>query len=266
MTSSLLKLENRAVIRLSGPDARDLLQGLVTNDVTAVSNDGAVYAALLTPQGKFMFDMIIVADRDDLLLDVEASRKDDLLRRLMMYKLRAEVTITDEPSLTVFSSIASQDSEGTGYKDPRHEDLGWRLIAADTSATETSEQSLADYEIRRLRAGVPDGSRDMKIEKDFWLETDAERLNGVSFTKGCFVGQELTARMKHRTTLKKRLSPVIVAGGAEHGAQIKTGDDKTAGEIRTSHGDNAIAYLRLEYLDTPMFVSGKPLTVVAVTE
>ncbi len=258
MTSSLLKLENRAVIRLSGPDSRDLLQGLVTNDVTAARDGDAVYAALLTPQGKFMFDMIIAADGDDLLLDVEAARKGDLLRRLMMYKLRADVAITDETSKAVYAAEATPSCEGVTYADPRHQDMGWRLIAADTFP---SEGSAADYESGRIKAGVPDGSRDMKVEKDFWLETDAERLNGVSFTKGCFVGQELTARMKHRTTLKKRLTPVSVAGGAEEGAPIKTADDKTAGEIRTSFGDNAIAYLRLEYLDSPMFVGGKPLTV-----
>lgn len=258
MTSSLLKLENRAAIRLAGPDAESLLQGLVTNDVTAVSDGHAVYAALLTPQGKFMFDMIIAANGDDLLLDVEAARKDDLLRRLMMYKLRADVAITDETSKAVYATMSSPSCEGVMYPDPRHQDLGWRLIAEDTLR---SEGSAADYESRRLKAGVPDGSRDMKVEKDFWLETDAERLNGVSFTKGCFVGQELTARMKHRTTLKKRLTPVSVAGGAEEGAPIKTADDKTAGEIRTSFGDNAIAYLRLEYLETPIFVGDKPLTV-----
>lgn len=259
MTTSLLKLENRALIRLSGPDAVDLLQGLVTNDVTEATGTDAVYAALLTPQGKFMFDMIIVADGDGLLLDIEAARKDDLLRRLMMYKLRADVAITEEAGLAVFVSHDQPAIQGTGYKDPRHDNLGWRLIAdALTNAPDTPE----DYETRRLKAGVPDGSRDMKIEKDFWLETDAERLNGVSFTKGCFVGQELTARMKHRTTLKKRLVPVRVEGGATAGASIETDEGKSAGEIRSSQDEFGIAYLRLEYLEAPLFTDGKPVSVL----
>lgn len=254
MTNAMLRLDNRGVLRLTGSDSRTFLQGLITNDVNRASADAAVYAAMLTPQGKFMFDMIVVADDDDLLLDVEAERKADLQRRLMMYKLRADVDIIDEAGLAVFAAFSRPDTDGTLYADPRHAGLGWRLIA--DAGLPASGLSQEDYEQKRLMLGVPDGSRDMKVEKDFWLETDAERLNGVSFTKGCFVGQELTARMKHRTSLKKRLVPIVTDGlMPETGATVTTTEGKSAGEVRSSSGKRAIAYLRLEYIDATLAVN-----------
>lgn len=243
----VLKLANRGVIRLSGPDASTMLQGLVTNDLDALKEAGVLYAALLTPQGKFLFDMIIVKDGDDLLLDVEAERKPDLIRRLMMYKLRADVEIIDE-TLSVWALWDGTASGGVAYADPRHKSLHARVIAADNPAPDAEPLSETDYEVRRIRHGVPDGSRDMKVEKDFWLETGAEKLNGVSFTKGCYVGQELTARMKHRMTLKKGLVPVAVDGAVAPGDAIKTENGKTAGDIRTAAGGYALAFLRLEHL------------------
>ncbi|WP_417458653.1 YgfZ/GcvT domain-containing protein [Kordiimonas sp.] len=258
MTAAMLKLENRAVLRLSGSETKTFLQGLVTNDVMKVTADAALYAGLLTPQGKFLFDMMIVADGDDLLLDIEAERKPDLMRRLMMYKLRADVTIADETDLSVWVSFAKPSCGGVAYQDPRHEELGWRLITSKTPDDTTL--SAAKYEAKRLTLGVPDGGRDMEVEKYFWLETDAERLNGVSFTKGCFVGQELTARMKHRTTLKKKLVAVKAEGGSlTPGQTLLTPDGKNAGEIRTTDGTHAIAYFRLEFGDTSLNADGVPV-------
>lgn len=258
MTAAMLKLENRAVLRLSGSETKTFLQGLVTNDVMKVTADAALYAGLLTPQGKFLFDMMIVADGDDLLLDIEAERKPDLMRRLMMYKLRADVTIADETDLSVWASFAKPSCSGVAYQDPRHEELGWRLITCKTPDDTTL--SATTYEAKRLTLGVPDGSRDMEVEKYFWLETDAERLNGVSFTKGCFVGQELTARMKHRTALKKKLVAVKAEGGSlTPGQTLLTPDGKNAGEIRTTDGTHAIAYFRLEFGDTSLNADGVPV-------
>jgi len=261
MSAPLLHLDHRAILRLSGPDTRSFLQGLVTNDVTGVTADKAVYAAILTPQGKYMYDMIIMADGDDLLLDIEAARKTDLMRRLMMYKLRADVTITDETALGVWVSFERPDAPGITVPDPRHAGLGWRLVA--TGCPDAPTLNRDDYEQARLRHGVPDGSRDMIPEKYFWLETAAERLHGVSFTKGCYVGQELTARMKHRTNLKKILRPVRVEGGApDAGTAIETDTGKAAGEIRTSNGDLALAYFRLEHEDAALCCNGQPVTLL----
>ncbi|NVJ98986.1 MAG: folate-binding protein YgfZ [Alphaproteobacteria bacterium] len=254
-------MDNRGVLRLKGAESLSFLQGLVTNDVKQAQAGKAVYAAMLTPQGKFMFDMIVFADGDDLLLDVEAARKPDLMRRLMMYKLRADVEITDETGLFVFASFKEPQIDAVFAVDPRHPDLGWRVIAAENAASATLDAT--DYEIARLKLGVPDGSRDMIPEKYFWLETAAEKLNGVSFSKGCYVGQELTARMKHRTTLKKMLVPVKVSGLApEAGTMITSEDGKTAGEIRTSAGEFALAYLRLEYAETPLACGGSQVRLI----
>lgn len=262
MTKAMLKLDSRAVIRLSGPEARTFLQGLVTNDVLKVADGTAVYAAMLTPQGKYMFDMILMADGDDLLVDTEAARKDDLLRRLMMYKLRADVTIANEDSLAVWVALEKPDAVGIMAPDPRHSDLGWRLIASDTP--DAPSLDMQTYEEARLSLGVPDGSRDMMVEKYFWLETAAERLNGVSFTKGCFVGQELTARMKHRTSLKKMLLPVRIEGGApDAGTKLETTDGKTAGELRSGAGDFALAYLKLEHAEGPLVADGRDVVALS---
>lgn len=257
MTAQVLHLENRAVIRVSGADAVSFLQGLVTNDVETATPDEAVYAAMLTPQGKFLFDMIIVADGADLLLDVEADRKADLLRRLMMYKLRAAVDLSDEDT-KIWALIDAEAETGIAYKDPRHKALHMRVISTNNPAPNADHLSQEKYDERRIRHGVPDGSRDMAIEKHFWLETNAEALNGVSFSKGCYVGQELTARMKHRTTLKKLIMPVKCEGTAPaSGTAITTADGKNAGTLLTSSSSFALAYLRLEHIEQPLVAGGQ---------
>ena len=258
----LLQLENRGVIRLSGPDGRSLLQGLITNDIEMVGAGVAVYAGLLTPQGKFLFDLIIVADGEDLLLDVEASRKTDLMRRLMMYRLRADVEIVDEAA-SVWALFDGDAEHGTAYLDPRHKSLHTRIISADNPAPAAKELTSSDYEQCRIRHAVPDGSRDMAVEKYFWLETGAENLNGVSFTKGCFVGQELTARMKHRMSLKKQLIAMQAEGEVQSGDSIVTEAGKKAGDVRTNAGQFFMAFIRLEYLDQPLNVGGVVVSPVA---
>lgn len=257
MTAQTVKLENRSVLRLSGSEVRDFLQGLITSDVADIAKGKALYAGLLTPQGKFLFDMIIVADGDDLLLDIEAARKPQLTQRLMMYKLRADVTIVEEDT-NVWALFDGDAKNGISYADPRHKALHQRVIASKTPATGAAVLPYEAYEERRIRHGVPDGSRDMEVEKYFWLETNAEKLNGVSFDKGCYVGQELTARMKHRTNLKKMLVPVKLSGSAAPGDAITTGEGKNAGEIRTVANGYALAYLRLAFQDDTLLVNECP--------
>ena len=240
----VLELTNRGVIRLSGKDSKDLLQGLITNDIDALTNEPAIHCALLTPQGKYLFDFFIVKDGDDLLLDCVASRMPDLIRRLMMYRLRADVDITD---ISDSYKVYALWDASTGYKDPRHNEIGNRLI---TDIAPTGDAlPLEDYEEKRLALGLPDGSRDIMVDKNFILEANFKELNGVSFTKGCYVGQELTARMNHRTTVKKRLLPVISKNGLiESGAAITNTDGKSVGDIRSVSGNRAIAFIKLEYL------------------
>ena len=237
-----VKLDHRTLLRLSGPDTRELLQGIITNDMDTLSPGGTLYAALLTPQGKFLFDMILLERDSTLYLECDRNTKDELLRRLMMYKLRADVTIEDI-SADWHVYAATGEIGDICAQDPRASALGYRVY----TQTVLSAAVWDDYERIRLINGVPDGNRDMAREKHFWLETDAERLNGVSFTKGCYVGQELTARMKHRTTLKKKIVPVSADVPLDTGADIVTGSGKKAGTVLSTNGTYALAYMRLEY-------------------
>jgi folate-binding protein YgfZ len=181
-------LADRAVIRLSGDDVRGFLDGLVSNSVTG---DLPVYAALLTPQGKVIADFCVWADQDDFLIDVAANDADALIRRLSMYRLRRPITIDRDEALAVHWSREA----GQGVPDPRLADLGWRWLApADATVTGWDEH--------RLRLGVAEGA---ELTDLLWLECNAAELNGVSFTKGCFVGQENTARMNWRSKVNRRL-------------------------------------------------------------
>ncbi len=245
--TNIAELTDRAVLRLSGADARDFLQGLLTNDVTQPQ---PLWAGLLSAQGKYLFDMILHDGGDALLLDVAADRAADLAKRLTMYKLRRAVTI-EATDLRVF---AAWDGESDAAYDPRLPGLGRRWVAADAATTAT----LADYDAHRLALGVP-GSGDFEIDKTMWLETNAVELNGVNFAKGCYVGQENTARMHHRDKLRKRLLPVLLSDDPGADTVILSGG-REAGTLRTHREGHGIALLRLEQLDE-LTVGGAPVTV-----
>jgi tRNA-modifying protein YgfZ len=198
-------LIDRAVIRLSGEDVRGFLQGLVTNDV---EGDLPVYAGLLTPQGKALFDFIVWADGDDLLIDCEASQADMLVRRLSMYRLRRPIVIARDAGLAVHWA-ADGDA---GDADPRDSELGRRWIAPPSLPAH-------GYHARRLSLGLVEGVGELGQDKILWLETRAREQNGVSFTKGCYVGQENTARMHHRDKVNRMLA-VVPAPQAE-GADVR---------------------------------------------
>ena len=184
-------LADRALVRLSGEDVRGFLQGLVTNDVTGPL---PVWAALLTPQGKALFDFIVWADGDDLLLDCEADQAEALAKRLMLYRLRRPITIARAETLAVHWSREG----GEGVPDPRLAELGNRWIAAPGEATE-------GWVAHRLSLGVTEGVGELGSGETLWLECNARELNGVSFGKGCYVGQENTARMNYRSKVNRRL-------------------------------------------------------------
>ena len=189
-------LTDRAVVRLSGEGTRDFLQGLVTSDVAGPL---PVWAGLLTPQGKCLFDFLVWADGDDLLLDCEAEAADDLVKRLSIYRLRRPITIERDPSLAVHWS---RDS-GEGAPDPRLPQLGRRWLAP-------ASDPASGWLEHRLRLGVCEGRAE--LADILWLECNAAELNGVSFSKGCFVGQENTARMNWRSKVNRRLVVVEAAG------------------------------------------------------
>jgi len=239
-------LNDRAILTLSGSDCKSFLQGLITNDINRISEDSAIYAALLTPQGKFLHDFFITEKEDTLFLDCEKGRMADIYKRLMMYRLRADVKIAD--CSEAYDVLASEklSSEGIlSYPDPRHRDMGFRNIIL-TSAISPSSQKDDLYDTQRLSIGLPDGSKDFDIDKTLILEGNLEELNGVDFNKGCYVGQEVTARMKHRAILKKRLLPIMVDGPLPaRGTEIIDDAGKKIGDIRSGHDNRAIGYFRL---------------------
>ncbi len=202
MTATMLA--DRAVIRLSGPDVRDFLQGLVTNDV---AGDLPAWAGLLTPQGKALFDFIMWADGADLLIDCEATQAEALARRLKMYRLRLPIAIEVDSSVAVHWS----KDTGVGAPDPRDARLGNRWIAAPGEAAN-------GWHAHRLSLGVVEGVAELGTDATLWLEANARAQNGVSFTKGCYVGQENTARMHHRSKVNRRLA-VVAADAAPEGAR-----------------------------------------------
>ena len=194
MAMAATTLTDRAVIRLSGEDVRGFLQGLVTSDV---AGELPVWTGLLTPQGKCLFDFIVWSDGDDLLVDCEEAAADELLKRFGIYRLRRPIRIEREPALTVHWS-----TDGEGSRDPRLPELGRRWLAP-------AEDPASDWLEHRLRLGVAEGQAELR--DILWLECNAVELNGVSFTKGCFVGQENTARMNWRQKVNRRLVTVETA-------------------------------------------------------
>ena len=287
-------LIDRGLLRLVGTDAREFLQGLMSNDVDKVDAETSVYGALLTPQGKFLFDFFVSQgdDANTLILDCEADRLADLKKRLTMYKLRADVAIDDisaENSVVVgfgdgvAAILGLDDQAGATGKfqdntvliDPRLAQMGARLIVAGDSwkaALEDADVNAADraaYDNHRLALGVSDGSRDIVIEKSFPAECNFDELNAVSYTKGCYVGQELTARTHHRGTVRKRLLPVDVSGPMpESGAPVMSGE-KQVGEMRWGDNGKALAVLRLEHIqgvDSPSFAAGDAVVTPVIPD
>jgi hypothetical protein len=193
-------LTDRALIRLSGEDVRGFLQGLVTHDLQALAPERPLWAGLLTAQGKALFDFILWADGDSVLIDCERDAAADLARRLTLYRLRRPISIALEAELHVHWSVAG----GPGIPDPRLAELGRRWLAPDAGEGSASEA----WRAHRLSLGVTEGRAELGSDKILWLECNAAELNGVSFTKGCYVGQENTARMNYRSKVNRRLVAV----------------------------------------------------------
>lgn len=257
-----VRLPNRGVLRVGGEEAESFLQNLVSNNVGPAATDTGVYATLLTPQGKFLHDFFIARDADGaFLLDCEADRLDDLKRRLTMYKLRSKVDLADvSGDWAVVAVLSGTIDAPVSYDDPRHPDLGRRALVPAGADIGGREGDPADYERRRLTCGVPDGSRDMEVEKSFLLENRIDAFHGIDFKKGCYVGQELTARTKYRGNVRKRLTPVSVDGDLPAPGTPVTADGKEVGTLRTGLGDRALAMLRIERPDGELRAGSAKLT------
>ncbi|GAA6208414.1 folate-binding protein YgfZ [Cognatishimia sp. WU-CL00825] len=225
----------RNLFTITGSDAESFLQGLVTNDINKL-DDGLVYAALLTPQGKYLADFFLARRDGDILLDVDAALAEMLKMRLTMYKLRADVTLQDCP-LHVHRGLG--DKPDDAMADPRHTSLGWRAYRDTPQDSDTT-----DWTALHIAAGVPQTGAELTADS-YILEMGFERINGVDFRKGCYVGQEVTARMKHKTELRKGLATVTIQGDAAPGTAI-TANGKAVGTLHSRAGDQALAYLRFD--------------------
>jgi len=275
-------LDDRGILAVSGADRRSFLQGLVSNDIEKVSPGAVRYAALLTAQGKYLHDFMIAEFGETIWLEAEAARLSELKRRLSIYRLRAKTTLDQRPDLAVgvvFGDRASavmhlparpgaarSFGSGIAFVDPRLSALGVRCIIPRTDirgaleAVGLTETDFAAYDRLRLELGIPDGGRDLVPEKSILLETGFDELNGIDWQKGCYIGQELTARTKYRSLIKKRLMPVKIDGIAPAPGTIITADGREVGQMQSSCGEVGLALLRIDPV-----VEGKQLRAGATS-
>lgn len=227
-------MSDRTILALTGAERVPFLDGIITNRVPA-PGEGLHYAALLTPQGKYIADFFVLGEEERLLIDVASDLAPALAQRLGMYRLRADVTI-EEADLSVFRGTGPAPQGALA--DPRHPALGWRLYGSKAGDDGT------DWNALRVAHGIPESGIELTPDS-FILEMGLDRLHGVDFRKGCYVGQEVTARMKHKTELRKGLARVVITGSAEPGAEI-TAEGRPAGRLYTVAGDRGLAYLRFD--------------------
>jgi folate-binding protein YgfZ len=263
-SSNLAHLDDRALIRVVGPDWRSFLQGLITQDVETIATGEVRYGAMLTPQGKLLYDMFLWADDDGVTLDVQADTREAMIKRLSMYRLRAKATLAPlDGGVYALWGAAPLNMAAEWRSDPREAGLGWRAIGS--APTVTAEFGGAGaYNTHRLLRGVGDLARDGLIDKVYAVEANFDLLNGVDFKKGCFVGQEITSRMKRRGTVKTRLIPVRFKGAAPSpGAEVLAGSLR-AGEIRSGDDGQALALLRLDRAQgEALTVDSRPIALAA---
>ena len=259
----LARLHDRALVAVRGPDWRSFLQGLVTQDVDTLQVGELRYGALLTPQGRLLFDLFILGQDDGALVDVEAARRDAFIQRLSMYRLRAKATV-ERSEGGVFALWGAQTARGSWLVDPRLPALGHRAYGLEQpTAPDAKAGDEADYDAHRLSLGVPDPARDCAGETTYPIEADLDLLNGIDFKKGCFVGQETTSRMKRRGQIKSRMLPIRFDGpDPAPGAEVLAGEALRAGEVRSARDGRAMALIRLDRAEgADLTVEGRPVTV-----
>ncbi len=272
ITPEAIFLEDRAILRVEGEDARSFLQGLITNDMDGVDDAHAIYSALQTPQGKFLFDFFVVEADGAFLIDCEKARLADLQKRLTLYKLRAAVTLSVVsnygvaaiygPAAASSLGFAAEEAGaardilgGHGFIDPRNAAMGVRVIgelgslAEELMALGLEEGTLENYHASRIARCVPNHSLDITPEQVFILDFGFDRLNGVSFSKGCYIGQEIVSRMRNRGTSRKMLARVRVDGALPApGTEIKDGE-RSIGVLLSGQDSNALALMRTDRWD-----------------
>ncbi len=266
-------LSGRAVLKVTGADAESFLQGLFSCDVKKAREGHAMLGALLSPQGKFLFDFFVLKKGEDFYLDTQAHRAEELVRKLCMYRLRAAVEIGFCPQWQVAAYVGdvlpTVPSGVITARDDRHPQIGWRAYGEQPEFTAIPHGNMVDYETLRLTLGLPDGDRDAVADKTILLENGYDQMGGVDFTKGCYVGQEVTARSKHRGELRKYLcivrasQPLPGLGAGVHAA------GKAIGEMRSSQGMLGLALVRTDMLaaarreNQPITIAGLPVEITS---
>lgn len=273
MSNRYLALQDRALLRFSGKDARHFLQGLITQNIHNITPTNSAYSLLLNAQGKFLFDFFLIADGDGILMEVGDARLDHLKHLLTMYRLRADVQINDLTAnyhiLAVIGNTAAlslADGEGRTehdpdsgvfeFIDPRHAPMGARIIAPNGQGENLLQQrgfaqmTPEAYTAHRLSLGIPEGDPDNRPEKTLPLENGLDRLHGIDFEKGCYVGQEVTARTHYRANLRKRLYKVKARDGLpEPGTPVMLGE-RAAGTLFSTLGKTGLALLRMDAVES----------------
>jgi tRNA-modifying protein YgfZ len=253
-----LKLEERAVLAITGPDRLIFLDRLVSN---SLSPDAPVYTLLLTPQGKYLHDFFVIPQDEALLLECAHSRSADLLARLQKYKLRSAVELADVSQN--YQVYVGSNLPG-GFTDPRQAALGQRLLlpAGQSLGVSSTGLDVQAYEQLRIQNLLPDGLKDCEFERSFPLEYNFDLANAISFTKGCYIGQELTARMRYRELLKKRLALLTFENDSPpSGSEVCDAQTNIVGQISSTVGQIALARLPLELHGHPLTCAGQQLTV-----
>ncbi len=262
-------LPARTIISLSGDDTVDFLQGLISNDARILMENKPVYAALLSPQGRFLHDFFLIAGQGKIFIDVQSDRAKDLFSRLRLYKLRSKVEILMEDGLLVAALWGKElalpaQSSCKIYPDPRLPEMGYRLIGTESAIKDFvesgkyKEAGAGQYENLRISLAVPD-TKDMIVEKSLLLECGFEQLHGVDFSKGCYIGQEVTARSKFRGQVRKSFYKIKSDSALPGFGEKIIAGDKTIGETRSSQGNIGLALLYNEEYESAK-KSGEPFT------
>ena len=257
--ANLARLHDRALVAVEGPDWRPFLQGLLTQDVETLAVDELRYGALLTPQGRLLFDLFVLGTEAGALLDVEAARRDAFIQRMSMYRLRAKATV-ERAEGGVFVRWGGGPAPAPWIADPRLAELGLRAYALAAPGPLNADE--AAYQAHRLSLGVPDPARACAGETAYPIEADLDLLAGIDFQKGCFVGQETTSRMKRRGQIKSRMLPLTFDGPEPApGTEVLAGALR-AGEIRSTVPGRAMALMRLDRAEgASLTVDGRPVTL-----
>ena len=263
--TKVASLAHRRVIAVEGEDRITFLQGLVSQDMERAEPGAALWSGLLTPQGKWLAEFFVFSDGSRLLLDLEAAQQEMIVTRLSRFRLRARVTIVATPYVVQVAwdgPVTPPDRGGILIAaDPRLEAAGWRILA-DPPLGETA--TAAEWDAHRIMLGLPDGSRDLEAEKTVLLEAGFDELNGISWTKGCYMGQELTARTRYRGLLKRRLVPVAIDGPAPEPGTAVMSEDREVGTMRSAANGHGLAVLRLDVLHRGGLVCGEATLTPAV--